>query len=48
MTEENTIYEALAAHLDRLPAGFPRTPGGVEMRILRRLFTPEEAKLTQL
>jgi|WetSurMetagenome_2_1015567.scaffolds.fasta_scaffold01060_5 Na+-translocating ferredoxin:NAD+ oxidoreductase subunit B len=48
MTEENTIYEALAAHLDRLPAGFPRTPDGVEMRILRRLFSPEEAKLAQL
>jgi NAD-dependent dihydropyrimidine dehydrogenase PreA subunit len=48
MTEENTVYESLAAHLDRLPAGFPRTPGGVEMRILRRLFTPEEAALAQL
>jgi Na+-translocating ferredoxin:NAD+ oxidoreductase subunit B len=48
MTEENTIYEALAAHLDRLPAGFPRTSGGVEMRILRRLFNPEEAKLAHL
>ena len=48
MTEENTIYEALAAHLNRLPAGFPRTPDGVEMRILRRLFDPEEAGLAQL
>lgn len=38
-------YEALAAHLDRLPAGFPRTEGGSEMRILRRLFTPEDAEL---
>ena len=40
MEKEQSIYEALAAHLDRLPAGFPRTPDGVEMRILRRLFTP--------
>jgi len=39
------IYEGLAEHLDNLPAGFPRTPSGVELRILRRLFTPEEAKL---
>jgi Na+-translocating ferredoxin:NAD+ oxidoreductase subunit B len=38
-------YEALAAHLDNLPAGFPRTESGVEMRILRRLFTPEDAEL---
>jgi Na+-translocating ferredoxin:NAD+ oxidoreductase subunit B len=39
------VYERLAEHLNRLPAGFPRTPSGVEMRILRRLFTPEEADL---
>lgn len=42
------VYEGLAAHLDRLPAGFPRTPTGIEMRILRRLFTQEEASLAQL
>jgi len=45
MVPAEDVYEALAAHLDRLPAGFPRTPGGVEMRILRRLFSPEEAAL---
>jgi len=38
------IYEKLAKHLDNLPAGFPRTETGVEMRILRRLFTPEDAE----
>jgi electron transport complex protein RnfB len=43
MTEE--IYEKLARHLDRLPAGFPRTESGVELRILKRLFDPEEAEL---
>lgn len=42
------VYESLADHLNRLPAGFPRTPGGVEMRILKRLFTPEEAALAVL
>jgi Na+-translocating ferredoxin:NAD+ oxidoreductase subunit B len=40
------IYEALAIHLDKLPAGFPRSDSGAEMRILRRLFTPEDAELT--
>ena len=40
------VYERLALHLDNLPAGFPRTASGVEMRILRRLFTPEQAELT--
>ena len=39
------IYENLAEHLDNLPGGFPRTTSGVEIRILRRLFTPDEAKL---
>ncbi|MBW2118688.1 MAG: 4Fe-4S binding protein [Deltaproteobacteria bacterium] len=39
------IYENLARHLDDLPGGFPSTGSGVEMRILRRLFTPEEAEL---
>jgi ferredoxin len=29
-----------------MPAGYPRTESGVEMRILRRLFTPEDAELT--
>ncbi|HYA92174.1 MAG TPA: 4Fe-4S binding protein [Thermodesulfobacteriota bacterium] len=41
---ETDIYENLAKHLDNLPGGFPRTESGVEMRILRRLFTPEDAE----
>jgi Na+-translocating ferredoxin:NAD+ oxidoreductase subunit B len=43
MTDD--IYVRLAAHLDTWPAGYPRTASGVELRILRRLFTPEEAEL---
>jgi Na+-translocating ferredoxin:NAD+ oxidoreductase subunit B len=39
------VYEKLAKNLDTLPAGFPRTGSGVEMRILRRLFSPEDAEL---
>jgi electron transport complex protein RnfB len=39
------VYEKLAQHLDSLPAGYPRTESGVEMRILKRLFSPEEAEL---
>lgn len=42
---ERDIYERLADHLDGLPAGFTRTPAGVELRILRRLFTEHEAGL---
>ncbi|MBZ5496385.1 MAG: 4Fe-4S binding protein [Acidobacteriia bacterium] len=39
------VYQKLAGHLDNLPGGFPPTESGVELRILRRLFTPEEAEL---
>ncbi len=39
------VYTRLAAHLDNLPAGFPPTESGVELRILKRLFTPEEADI---
>lgn len=39
-------YERLAAALDALPNGFPRTPGGKEIRILQKIFSPEEAFLT--
>jgi len=39
------IYEQLATFVDHLPAGYPRTESGVELRILRKLFTQEEAEL---
>jgi len=39
------VYPRLARHLDRLPGGFPPTESGVELRILRRLFTEGEAEL---
>jgi Na+-translocating ferredoxin:NAD+ oxidoreductase subunit B len=39
------VYERLAAHLDELPGGFARTESGVELRILRRLFVPDEAEI---
>lgn len=43
---KNDVYAKLAAHLDNLPGGYPSTENGVELRILRRLFTPEEAEMT--
>ena len=39
------FYEQLATFVDQLPAGYPRTESGVELRILHKLFTPEEAEL---
>ena len=39
------VYQNLAKHLDNLPTGFPKTETGVEIRLLKRLFSPEEAKI---
>ncbi len=41
------VYENLAKHLDNLPAGFPATDSGVELRILKRLFSIQEAEVAQ-
>lgn len=38
-------YRKLAKVLDTLPAGFPSTRSGVEIKILKKIFTPEEADL---
>jgi len=36
-------YEQLAHALGLLPGGFPRTKSGVELQILKKIFSPEEA-----
>jgi len=43
MKEE--IYRKLAEHLDRLPDGFAPSKTGADLRLLERLFTPQEAEL---
>lgn len=40
---DQDLYRQLQQHLDRMPVGFPATESGVELRILRRLFSPEDA-----
>ncbi len=42
---EEAIYRRLAEHLDRLPGGFAPSETGADLRLLRGLFTPEEAEL---
>ncbi|MEE9616842.1 MAG: 4Fe-4S binding protein [Anaerolineae bacterium] len=39
------IYRKLAQRLDAIPNGFPATESGVELRLLAKIFTPEEAAL---
>lgn len=39
------VYRELAQILDTLPNGFPATDDGLEITILEKIFTPEEADL---
>lgn len=39
------MYQKLAKVLDTLPNGFPSTDSGIEINILEKIFTPEEADL---
>lgn len=39
------LYERLRQRLDMFPQGFPQTESGVELEILKRLFTPDEAEI---
>ncbi|MBM4466308.1 MAG: 4Fe-4S ferredoxin, partial [Chloroflexi bacterium] len=43
MTED--VYRKLAQRLDAIPNGFPATESGVELRLLAKMFTPDEAAL---
>lgn len=44
----DTPYTKLREFLDQFPLGFPRTSTGVEIEVLKRLFTEEEAQLAVL
>ena len=39
------VYQQLAKKFDEMPHGFPSTDNGTEFRILKKIFTPEEAAL---
>jgi electron transport complex protein RnfB len=41
----NDPYRRLAERLNELPNGFPPTEDGIELRLLAKLFTPQEAAL---
>ncbi|MBN2076254.1 MAG: 4Fe-4S dicluster domain-containing protein [Dehalococcoidales bacterium] len=45
MSNTDTIYTELQKHLDKQAVGFPATKSGVEISILKELFTPEQASL---
>ncbi len=39
------VYKKLATALDTLPNGFPATDTGVELKLLKMIFSPEDAEL---
>jgi len=41
----NDTYRKLAEHLDAMPQGFPTAKSGVELKILKKVFTEEEAEV---
>jgi hypothetical protein len=42
---DNELYRQLQKHLHKQPAGFPETENGSEIDILKRFYTPEQAKI---
>jgi electron transport complex protein RnfB len=45
MSHDDAIFRALRQHLDTGPVGYPATPSGIEITLLRQLFTPREAQI---
>ncbi len=45
MTNEDKIYRRLQQHLDKQAVGFPSVKSGADLRLLKMLFSPDEAKL---
>jgi len=45
MDTENKVYRDLQKFLDTLPGGFSATESGSDIRLLKYLFTPKEAKI---
>jgi electron transport complex protein RnfB len=45
MENADTVYSELQKHLDKQAVGFPATKSGVELRVLKHYFNPEQASL---
>ena len=45
MEQNNQVYVELQKHLDNQAVGFPATRSGVELKILKHIFTPQEAEI---
>jgi ferredoxin len=45
MPTDTEIYRALQQHLDKGPVGYPATPSGIDLTLLKQLFTTQEAHI---
>ena len=45
MERTEQVYNKLQKHLDNQAIGFPATRSGVELKILKHIFTPDEAEI---
>ncbi len=44
-SSDDDLYRRLQQHLDRMPVPFPATRSGIELRLLRHLFTPDDVRV---
>ena len=42
---EDLVYNVLRNKINKTPVGYPKTESGVELKILKYLFTPKEAEV---
>ena len=45
MEQDNQVYIKLQKHLDNQAVGFPATRSGAEIKILKHIFTADEAEI---
>jgi len=45
MATESDVYRKLQRHLHKMPVGYPATKTGVEIDLLKSIFTPQQARI---
>jgi len=45
MESTTDVYQKLRRHIDNMPVAFPESPSGLDIKLLKYLFTPEEATI---
>ena len=48
MISEDKVYRELQEHLNRSPSGFPSTKSGADIRLLKHLLSPQEARIATM